>query len=216
MLVHIGTSPAHKGGLRVKSGAKYVDPAHLEDAIRKFPDTNFLLCNVGFDHLSGTAQYLPTCLELAQDYPNVWLGLNGMGSGLGAGATESHIVKVVAAALTAIQTAGLVGRCVYGSACDGPEPENHLARYLQCTIQAMQLSRWELSVCWWLFLAMADSVFCGRCSIEDMRAIFSGNFLKLFAKRLPRWFIAHTQQADRGVDAVPRGRLDFGGCTCPS
>ena len=66
--LHTGPSPFN-GTL---ADPPYTNPVYLEDSIRRFPQTQFILGHMGFDFLNKAEGNLEECLELGKRYENVF------------------------------------------------------------------------------------------------------------------------------------------------
>jgi len=125
--VHTGSTPFP--GARVT--APYTDPRYMEQAVRWYPNTQFILGHVGYDFLEKEIGFLDACLDLAEANENVWLEASALGS-----ASSDPEGSNYAIVLRRIRARGLVDRLVYGS--DGPQRPGFLEDYLQRTLRAME------------------------------------------------------------------------------
>ena len=118
--VHTGTSPNPYTRLE----PPYVDPKYLENSIRKYPNTQFILGHSGYDSATVSLTYLDSAITLAKRYDNVYLEPGALGA--------SKAEKVLPEYLKIIKENGLIGKVIYGS--DGPQfpgyTKSHLDRFL--------------------------------------------------------------------------------------
>lgn len=143
--LHTGTSP--NPGTRLEP--PYADPAYLEEAIRGYPRTVFILGHSGYDSDLKALTYTDSALRLARQYPNVYLETGALGTARAAGVIDDYLSR--------IRRAGVVGKLIYGS--DGPQQPGYLKSHLERFVAGMQRADYP---------------------VEDMKAILSGNFCRLF------------------------------------
>lgn len=137
----------------------YTDPAYLERAIAEHPDTTFILGHLGYDFFAQRLEPgLSTCIALAERYANVYLEPSALGS-KGSDPSGDNLPE----AMRRMRDAGLVDRIIYGS--DGPQSPGFARDYLERTVEAMRASGY---------------------SVDDMRAVLSGNFERVFAVTVPQ------------------------------
>lgn len=148
--VYLHTGPSPFPG--TSQDAPYTDPAFLEDAIVRHPDTRFILGHLGFDFIHGAEGSLETCLALAKAYDNVFLEPSAFGS------TSGDPDQVfLPRALRRIREEGLTDRVIYGS--DGPQSPGFVNTYAERTLFAMEEAGW---------------------SVDEARAGLGGNFARVF------------------------------------
>ena len=146
--LHIGPTPFPGAAPE----PQYTDPRYLREAIESHPETDFILGHLGFDFIGRKEGTLEDCLELAREFPNVWLEASAMGS-----ETSDPEGEEMTHALTRIRQEGLTARFLYGS--DGPQAPGFVDDYLTRSVEAMERAGWTL---------------------EEARAGLSGNFDRLF------------------------------------
>ena len=146
--LHTGPSPFN-GTL---ADPPYTNPVYLEDSIRRFPQTQFILGHMGFDFLNKAEGNLEECLELGKRYENVFFEASALGSG--ASDPEGTLYKKV---MRRTKEEGLVERMIYGS--DGPQFPGFLADYAERTRDAMLAADYTLA---------------------EAQAVFKGNFERVF------------------------------------
>lgn len=148
--VYLHTGPSPVPG--TSQDAPYTDPAFLEDAIGRHPDTTFILGHLGFDFINGKEGSLETCLRLAKAYENVFLEPSAFGSTSG-DPDQVHLPH----ALRRIREEGLTDRMIYGS--DGPQSPGFVNTYAERTLSALEEAGW---------------------SADEARAGMAGNFARTF------------------------------------
>ncbi len=148
--VYLHTGPSPFPG--TSQDAPYTDPAFLDDAIQRHPDTQFILGHLGFDFINGEEGDLETCLTLAKTYENVFLEPSAFGSASG---DPDQIF--LPHALRRIREEGLVDRVIYGS--DGPQSPGFVNTYAERTIHALSEAGY---------------------SNAEAEAVLSGNFARVF------------------------------------
>ncbi len=137
---------------------QYTDPAYLESAIVEHPETIFILGHLGYDFFAHDLEPgLTHSIALAEQYPNVFLEPSALGS-KGSDPTGENLPE----AMRRMRAAGLVDRIIYGS--DGPQSPGFARDYLERTVEAMRGSGY---------------------TVEDMRAVLSGNFSRVFGVTVP-------------------------------
>jgi predicted TIM-barrel fold metal-dependent hydrolase len=122
--LHTGTSP--NPGTRLEP--PYADPAYLEEAIRRYPQTIFILGHSGYDSEHKALTYTDSALRLAHEYPNVYLEPGALGAKRAEG--------VLADFLRRVRAAGVIDKMIYGS--DGPQQPGYLAEHLERFVAGMQ------------------------------------------------------------------------------
>ena len=143
--LHTGTSP--NPGTRLEP--PYADPAYLEEAIRRYPDTIFILGHTGYDSDRQALTFTDSALRLAGQYPNAYLEPGALGAKRAEG--------VLADFLGRVKAAGLTGKMIYGS--DGPQQPGYVKSHLERFVAGMEQAGY---------------------TVDDMRAILSGNFCRVF------------------------------------
>ncbi|RMF98573.1 MAG: amidohydrolase [Gammaproteobacteria bacterium] len=122
--LHTATSP--NPGTRTEP--PYTDPYYLEEAIRRYPDTIFILGHAGWDSYRKKLTYVDHCIDLAQRYPNVYLEPGALGA--------RRAAEVLPDFLQRIKAAGIADRVIYGS--DGPQFPGYVKRHLEAFAGGMQ------------------------------------------------------------------------------
>jgi predicted TIM-barrel fold metal-dependent hydrolase len=122
--LHTATSP--NPGTRFEP--PYTDPYYLEDAIRRYPDTVFVLGHAGWDSRDRKLTYVDACIDLVQRYDNVYLEPGALGA--------TRAAEVLPDFLQRIKTAGVADRMIYGS--DGPQFPGYTKRHLASFVAGMQ------------------------------------------------------------------------------
>lgn len=130
----------------------YTDPAYLEEAIRLYPETDFILGHLGYDFINHLPGKLDECIRLAQLYPNVYLEPSALGS---AGSDPEGVN--LKEAMRRMREGGVVDRIIYGS--DGPQSPGFVRSYLLRTVDAMQATGY---------------------TVEEMRSVLADNFTRVF------------------------------------
>ena len=143
--LHTGTSP--NPGTRTEP--PYADPAFLEDAIRRYPDTIFILGHTGYDSDGKALTFTDSAIRLAGAYPNVYLEPGALGAERADNVRDDF--------LTRIKVAGVIPKLIYGS--DGPQQPGYVKSHLERFVAGMVKAGY---------------------SAEEMRAILSGNFSRVF------------------------------------
>ena len=115
MLIHTGTSPA-SARLNIRTEPPFVDPLYLENAVQRFPQTTFVLCNAGYDYASERLKWLDSCLTLMETYPNVRMSLNGIGSGPDFQDNSGNTTKTLATLFDTLKRRELLSKTMYGEA----------------------------------------------------------------------------------------------------
>jgi predicted TIM-barrel fold metal-dependent hydrolase len=117
--LHTGTSP--NPGTRTEP--PYVDPAYLEEAIRRYSRTVFILGHSGYDSDQKALTYTDSAIRLARQYDNVWLETGALGA--------ERASEVLHDYLKRLKAAGVARKTIYGS--DGPQrpgyAKTHLLRF---------------------------------------------------------------------------------------
>lgn len=137
--------------------APYTDPVYIEGAIEAYPDTIFILGHLGFDFIEREHRGLEACIDLAQRFENVYLEPSALGSP--GGDPDGEKLRT---AMRRMREAGVVDRIIYGS--DGPQGPGFVEEYLERTVEAMK-----------------DTGY----TADEMEAVLSGNFLRVFKAELP-------------------------------
>jgi predicted TIM-barrel fold metal-dependent hydrolase len=138
---------------------QYTDPAYLERAIAQHPDTIFILGHLGYDFFDQELEPgLSHSIALAQAYDNVYLEPSALGS-KGSDPSGDNLRE----AMRRMRDEGVVDRIIYGS--DGPQSPGFVRDYLERTVEAMQRADY---------------------SVDEMRAVLSGNFARVFGVTVPQ------------------------------
>lgn len=122
--LHTATSP--NPGTRTEP--PYTDPYYLEDAIRRYPDTVFILGHAGWDSYRKKLTYVDGCIDLAQRYDNVYMEPGALG------ATRAE--EVLPDFVQRIKKGKVAHKLIYGS--DGPQYPGYLTRHLDNFVAAMK------------------------------------------------------------------------------
>ncbi len=146
--LHTGSSPFPG----TDPSPPYTDPAYMEDAIRSYPDVDFILGHIGFDFIHKTLGELETCIQLAEQYPNVYLEPSAMGSA-GSDPEGENLVE----AMRRFREAGLIDRIIHGS--DGPQFPGFVGDYLDRVVTAMEAADY---------------------TADEAELVLSGNFERVF------------------------------------
>lgn len=122
--LHTGTSPFPG----TRSEPPYTNPAYLEAAIARYPQTVFVLGHAGYDTANHTLGYLEDCIRLVRTYPNVQIEMGALGS--------PKADELTAQALRRFKQAGVIDRVLYGS--DGPQGPGYMRKHLERTVEALR------------------------------------------------------------------------------
>lgn len=122
--LHTATSP--NPGTRLEP--PYTDPYYLEDAIRRYPDTVFILGHAGWDSARIKLTYVDACIDLAQRYDNVYMEPGALGARRAEGVLPDFVRR--------IKDGGVTHKLIYGS--DGPQFPGYVGRHLNAFVTAMQ------------------------------------------------------------------------------
>ncbi|MBT78428.1 MAG: hypothetical protein CL798_09595 [Chromatiales bacterium] len=122
--LHTATSP--NPGTRIEP--PYTSPAYLEQAIRLYPDTIFILGHAGWDSYRRKLTYVDACIDLAQRYPNVYMEPGALGA--------KRAAEVLPDFIGRIKKAGVAHKLIYGS--DGPQFPGYIGSHLEAFVAAMQ------------------------------------------------------------------------------
>jgi predicted TIM-barrel fold metal-dependent hydrolase len=129
--LHTGTSP--NPGTRLEP--PYADPAYLEEAIRRYPATVFILGHSGYDSERKALTFTDSALRLARAYSNVYLEPGALGAKRAEG--------VLADFLQRLRAAGVIDKMIYGS--DGPQQPGYLREHLDRFVAGMQQQRYTVA-----------------------------------------------------------------------
>jgi len=122
--LHTATSP--NPGTRLEP--PYTDPYYLEDAIRRYPDTVFILGHAGWDSYNRKLTYVDACIDLATRYENVYMEPGALGA--------ERAAEVLPDFLGRIKAAGVAHKLIYGS--DGPQFPGYVGRHLEAFVTGMK------------------------------------------------------------------------------
>ena len=122
--LHTATSP--NPGTRLEP--PYTDPAYLEEAIRRYPQTVFILGHAGWDSAARKLTYVNTCIDLAGRYDNVYMEPGALGA--------RRAAEVLPDFLQRIKAAKLAHKLIYGS--DGPQFPTYVKTHLDAFVDGMQ------------------------------------------------------------------------------
>lgn len=133
---HVGSSPLRKLSdfateAEQEQYLKSYDPALLERAIKKFPNTLFILGHMGFDFNKEGNNSLGTVLDLAERYPNVYIEISAFGDPI----HDPQGIEMDTV-MRAIKEKNLIDRTIYGS--DGPTIPGGTKTYLKSTLNSME------------------------------------------------------------------------------
>lgn len=121
--LHTGTSP--NPGTRTEP--PYADPAYLEEAIRRYPATVFILGHSGYDSAAVALNYTDSAIRLAQRYPNVYMEPGAIGASRADPVRQDYLKRV--------KQGGVIDKLIYGS--DGPQFPNYLRSHLDTFVEGM-------------------------------------------------------------------------------
>lgn len=121
---HAATSP----NVGTRTEPPYTNPAYLEDAIRRFPKTIFILGHSGYDSHRIALTDVDTCIDLAKRYENVYLEPGALGA--------KRAAPLLPDFLQRIKRADLASKMIYGS--DGPQFPGYLKDHLDAFVQGMR------------------------------------------------------------------------------
>lgn len=122
--LHTATSP--NPGTRLEP--PYTDPYYLEEAIKRYPDTVFILGHAGWDSYHRKLTYTDACIDLALRYENVFMEPGALGA--------ERAAEVLPDFVRRIKAAGVTHKLIYGS--DGPQFPGYIARHLEAFVAAMK------------------------------------------------------------------------------
>ncbi len=123
--IYLHTSGSPNPGIRTEP--PYNDPYYLEEAIRRYPDTVFILGHAGWDSLNKKLTYLPAVIDLARRYDNVYLEPGALGAERAEEAVDDFVQQ--------IKAGGVIPKMIYGS--DGPQFPGYVGRHLESFVAAM-------------------------------------------------------------------------------
>lgn len=121
---HAATSP--NPGTRTEP--PYTNPYYLEEAIRLYPDTIFILGHTGWDSYYRKLTDVDACIDLAQRYANVYLEPGALGA--------KRAAEVLPDFVQRIKKGKVIDKLIYGS--DGPQFPGYLRSHLEAFVGAMQ------------------------------------------------------------------------------
>lgn len=122
--LHTATSP--NPGTRFEP--PYTDPAYLEEAIQRYPETIFILGHAGWDSRAKKLTYVDTCIDLALRYDNVYMEPGALGA--------RRAAEVLPDFLARIKRANVAHKLIYGS--DGPQFPTYVKAHLIAFIEGMK------------------------------------------------------------------------------
>jgi len=122
--LHTATSP--NPGTRLEPA--YTDPYYLESAIRRYPDTVFILGHAGWDSYNRKLTYVDACIDLAQRYDNVYLEPGALGA--------ERAAEVLPDFVRRIRAGDVTHKLIYGS--DGPQYPGYIESHLANFVAAMK------------------------------------------------------------------------------
>jgi predicted TIM-barrel fold metal-dependent hydrolase len=121
--LHTATSP--NPGVRLEP--PYTDPYYLEEAIKRYPDTIFILGHAGWDTYHRKLTYVDACIDLATRYDNVYMEPGALGA--------ERAAEVLPDFVGRIKAAGMAHKLIYGS--DGPQFPGYIRSHLENFVAAM-------------------------------------------------------------------------------
>ncbi len=124
--IYLHTSGSPNPGIRIEP--PYNDPYYLEDAIKKYPDTIFILGHAGWDSLNKELTYLDAVIDLVMRYDNAYFEPGA----LGAERADEKIDEFV----QRVKAGGAIPKMIYGS--DGAQFPGYVKRHLEAFVAAMQ------------------------------------------------------------------------------
>lgn len=122
--LHAATSP----NVGTRTEPPYTNPSYLEEAIKRYPQTIFILGHSGYDSHRIALTDVDTCIELAQRYENVYLEPGALGA--------KRAAPVLADFLQRVKRGNVVHKMIYGS--DGPQFPGYVKRHLDAFVQGMR------------------------------------------------------------------------------
>jgi predicted TIM-barrel fold metal-dependent hydrolase len=122
--LHTGTSP--NPGTRFEP--PYADPMYLEEAIKRYPDTVFILGHAGYDSKAKALTYTDSAIYLALRYDNVYMEPGALGA--------ERAVDVIDDFVNRVRESGAVSKVIYGS--DGVQFPGYLKSHLDAYVEAMR------------------------------------------------------------------------------
>lgn len=122
--VHAATSP----NVGTRTEPPYTNPAYLEGAIKRYPQTIFILGHSGYDSHRIALTDVDTCIDLAQRYENVYLEPGALGA--------KRAAPLLADFLQRIKRGNVINKTIYGS--DGPQFPGYLKEHLDAFVEGMQ------------------------------------------------------------------------------
>ena len=122
--LHTATSP--NPGTRFEP--PYCDPAYLEEAIQRYPETIFILGHAGWDSRDKTLKYADAAIDLALRYDNVYMEPGALGA--------RRAEAVLPDFLGRIKRANAAQKLIYGS--DGPQFPTYAKSHLNAFVTGMQ------------------------------------------------------------------------------
>ena len=121
--LHTATSP--NPGVRLEP--PYTDPYYLEEAIKRYPDTVFILGHAGWDTYNRKLTYVDACIDLATRYDNVYMEPGALGA--------ERAAEVLPDFVGRIKAADMSHKLIYGS--DGPQFPGYIRSHLENFVAAM-------------------------------------------------------------------------------
>jgi hypothetical protein len=154
VLLHTGFSPFP--GTQIDP--RFYDPSHLDKVLAMYPDVDIVLSHVG----QGDARAVAHALDLAATHEHVWLELSALGRPLLISSTGDPVTTTepqYPTVLASIRERGLIGRTLFAS--DGPQYSGAVRGYVRKIVDGMH-----------------DAGY----SVDEIEAVTSGNFKKLFRR----------------------------------
>jgi hypothetical protein len=154
VLLHTGFSPFP--GTQVDP--RFYDPSHLDKVLAMYPDVDIVLSHVG----QGDARAVAHALDLAATHEHVWLEVSALGRPLLISASGDPVTTTepqYKTVLASIRERGLIGRTLFAS--DGPQYSGAVRGYVRKIVDGMH-----------------DAGY----SVDEIEAVMSGNFKKLFRR----------------------------------
>lgn len=132
---HVGTSPLRKvsefGEDELDFVMRTFDPVYLEEAIKSFPDVNFILGHAGNDANQEGYSKIDGVFKLAEKYPNAYIEISALGS-----QRNDPSGEIMDSVLERAKQSGIVHKIIYGS--DGPGSPGNTTSYKDLVMESMQ------------------------------------------------------------------------------
>lgn len=122
--LHAATSP----NVGTRTEPPYTNPAYLEESIKRFPKTIFILGHSGYDSHRIALTDVDACIDLALRYENVYLEPGALGA--------KRAAPILADYLQRIKRANVANKVIYGS--DGPQFPGYVKDHLDAFVKGMR------------------------------------------------------------------------------